>query len=360
MNRQISNIAPMTSPDHTNTPEPTTTESIDDLDRSLAYDRACALDYAPLLPSCMGWSLARTIEPSSEHTHLTNDNQPEHITRIDFNVYDTEPEHITRIDFNVYDTEPEHITRIDFNVYDTIPTEYAIIDPNIFNQSRTERSVYDNKHNVHATSVATTVTKSIQNLMLDPEPDSSSVLEQILYSELSDSTKTSLTLFCMDRTLHVLTGLQYVDVLAYVWQRIQNPLIELCMYDTDDEGTIRTELMRILEERVSDCIDRTGSTVCFGGRLSRLVSTLDGFFTDIRITISDTERITAIVLQAGASMRCYDSATHASIATERLLEAGFEPDQFKAWITTIEENTESCQFSAWNDDDYDSRMDEVE
>lgn len=223
----------------------------------------------------------------------------------------------------------------------------------VYYSPRAKGSVYTDTHNVHATSVATTVTKSIQNLLLDPKPDSNLVFEQVMHSGLSDSTKTTLTLFCQDKTLHVQTGLQYVDVLAYVWQRIQNPSItSFVMYDATDQVALRTELIRILEERVSDCIEIV-LPVCFGGRLSRLVSTLDGFFSDIRITISDSERITAIVLQVKASLKPYDPVTHASRSTECLLEAGFEPDQFKDWITAIKEDDVPHHYDG-------SRMEEVD
>ena len=191
----------------------------------------------------------------------------------------------------------------------------------------TNKSVYDDRQNVHTTTVASTVTESINNLQLDPEPDFDTTLDRILESDLRDTTKQMLTNFCQNES--------YSRVLAYVWQRISNPLIaSTTLCKPIDVVATRTELMRILEERISDCFER-GQEVCYNGKVGRLISTLDGFFTDIRITISDSERITAIVLQVRDGLIPYDSETHISLATQALTEAGFEPSQFEAWMEEI-------------------------
>lgn len=190
------------------------------------------------------------------------------------------------------------------------------------------RSVYDDGHNVHVSSVVESVKESLLNLRADPEPDFDSVVDQIAGSNLSETTKQSLTKYCSNEYEHSRFGMTTGQLFAYVWQRIQ-------AHDSV------LELERILEERVADCIDCHGNEVCFTGRFNRILSTLDGFCPDIRITISDNERITAIFLQARSGLKPYDSGLHRAIATESLLEAGFTADQFKPWVDELGDDAET-------------------
>ena len=223
-------------------------------------------------------------------------------------------------------------------------------DPDTRTQTRTKPdrrdTVYDDRQNVHVESIKDTITKSVNNLKTDPEPDFDSTIDQILWSDMSDGTKQRLIEFCDNTTKHG-TGLTLSQLVVYVWQRICNPGEVDGI--TADERSI--ELIRILEERVRDCFDERGNEVCFAGRFSRIVSTLDGFFPDIRIGISDNERITAIVLQVKDSLKPYDSTAHISSATTALTEAGFEYDQFKAWIDEIESASKSDSDGTRSDSD---------
>ena len=232
--------------------------------------------------------------------------------------------------WNRIDQEPRHAyPDIDINITDgllyyRLPT-YLERDE-IWERPRqypNRRSVYDDGHNVHVRSVVDSVRESLLNLRADPEPDCNSVIDQIASSNLTDRTKQLLTKFCSESYEHSIFGMTISQLFAYVWQRIQNHDSVL-------------ELEEILEERVSDCIDCYGNEVCFTGRFNRILSTLDGFCPDIRITISDNERITAIFLQARAGLNPYDPDTHKTIATKNLLEAGFTLDQFKPWIDELD------------------------
>lgn len=212
--------------------------------------------------------------------------------------------------------------------------------------SNTNASVYHNAQNVHATSISNSIKESARNLQSDPEPNLNSVLDEVMGSNLRDQAKGLVSSFYRDSTTCSSTGLALSKLIAHVWQRIQNPLVTptaICngfakgngfAEGSSDPDSMRTELLRIFEERVNDCIER-GSEVCFGGKFSRIISTLDGFFTDIRISISDSERITAIVLQIRDGLEPYDAKAHAVMAKEQLIEAGFESSQFEAWITEI-------------------------
>ena len=194
------------------------------------------------------------------------------------------------------------------------------------------QSVYRDKQNVHTYSIDDSITRSVNNLKTDSKPDFSSTLDLILDSDLDPDTKQRLVQFCDNTTQHEGSALSYKQLLAYVWQRIQHP----GSIDGQSEDDRRIELERILEQQIDDSIDKPGNEVCFTGRFSRLVSTLDGFFEDIRIGISDNEAITAIVLQTRDSLKPYDAQVHTRVATQALIEAGFEYEQFRVWINELE------------------------
>ena len=74
--------------------------------------------------------------------------------------------------------------------------------------------------------------------------------------------------------------------------------------------------------------------MCLRGRMSRLVSVLDGFFDDIRIGISNSEVISSIILQITSIPGTTEE--HKEIATRRLLESGYSLDEITPWIEAIE------------------------
>lgn len=202
-------------------------------------------------------------------------------------------------------------------------------------------SIYYDRQSVHAISVVKTLIESIWNLEKDPEPRFSSMIEQIQQSELSQHVKSLLVRFCENPNMHRST-LTFSQVFAYVWQRICDPLVSdqlMCDRDPATISALRIELMRVLEEIISNA----GET-CLSAQIGNIVSALDGFFRDIRIGISDSERITAIVLHVRNSMiknyGHYDSAMHANQSTKLLLKAGYTLEQFEPWIQAIMESDE--------------------
>ena len=51
------------------------------------------------------------------------------------------------------------------------------------------------------------------------------------------------------------------------------------------------EILSVLNQEIND-----GICMCFTGRLTRLLNTLVGFYSDIELQISDSEQITNIIL----------------------------------------------------------------
>ena len=69
---------------------------------------------------------------------------------------------------------------------------------------------------------------------------------------------------------------------------------------------------------------------CFTGRLTRLVNVLVGFFDDIEINISDSERISAIILSVLSGEEMTDELKE--ICRTKLKEADVEESEIEKWL----------------------------
>ena len=74
--------------------------------------------------------------------------------------------------------------------------------------------------------------------------------------------------------------------------------------------------------------------MCLTGRISRLVSVLDGFSEDIRIQISSSEVISSLILQITSMPGTVEE--HKEEATRRLLESEYSLEEIAEWIEAIE------------------------
>lgn len=179
-----------------------------------------------------------------------------------------------------------------------------------------DKTIYDNRQNVHDTQVQKSVCESVANLMGDLRPEFS--IDTIIKSGLDAVTIRHLLHYCADQTVHSEHKLTYCELLGYVWQRI--------MRSKDSD-----EMFRILAEQAADA-----DGLCFTGRFNRTLSVLVGFYPDIRITISDSSRIGAIVLVIKNRLKPYDVDTHRTIAHRELKEAGYTEEEIRPWIDAIE------------------------
>jgi len=187
------------------------------------------------------------------------------------------------------------------------------------NQINTDHSssVYNDKQNVHDITIQRTICESIQSLLRDSKPDFS--IDEIINSDLDQITIESLIEYCQERSVHSIHLITYKELLSYVWQRI-----------TKSEHKI--ELLRILEEQIMD-----SECKCFTGRFNRTLSVLVGFYSDIKINISDNSRISAIILNLKEKINPYDVVIHKEKARSELIEAGYTEIEIEPWINAIDE-----------------------
>ena len=178
-------------------------------------------------------------------------------------------------------------------------------------------SIYSDNQNVHDVTIQRTVCDSIQCLLKDPKPNFS--IDLIINSNLNSKTIESLIEYCQDDTIHSIHLITFMELLSYVWQRIEKSID-------------KAELIKILEEQIID-----SECKCFTGRFNRTLSVLVGFYEDIKINISDQSRIGAIILNSKEKIIPYDIDVHKERAVNELLNAGYSREEIEPWIEAIDE-----------------------
>ena len=94
----------------------------------------------------------------------------------------------------------------------------------------------------------------------------------------------------------------------------------------------KDEIKKILNNEMRDA-----SCMCFTGRISRLINSLNGFDTEVIINISDSEQISQIILLIRDKLGSeYTIETHKELVLKALLERGFSSEQIDIWINSIE------------------------
>lgn len=135
--------------------------------------------------------------------------------------------------------------------------------------------------------------------------------------------------FKTNKDLHSTFQVTYETVFLKVWDRIQNPdkykekWIDNVRPDT-------TEMMNRLKQEILESKD-----MCFTGRLSRLVNTLMGFYSDVKIHIGSHDQINARINQVIAKYGNETVDIQKEKIRESLREIDVEESKIDEWISNI-------------------------
>ncbi len=144
--------------------------------------------------------------------------------------------------------------------------------------------------------------------------------------KLSPNAKKLFISYCENPDYHSILNVTYKDVAEKVigWLNKQS----------DDTWN---EVIKILETEIMASKDK-----CFTGRLSRLVSCLDGFHPDVRIKIATSDQISNRILMEinKGKENKLDNETILKNVNDALIELEIEPDQIEVWMTNVKESLE--------------------
>ena len=141
--------------------------------------------------------------------------------------------------------------------------------------------VYNNKQNIHNHHIQNSFRNSLNNIFKDKQLlDLAIIKQQILKNNvLLEQTKREILNYCDDSdAVYTSFLITYSNLLIYVWSRI------ITSKNAD-------EILTVINQEINDVL-----CMCFTCRLTRLLNTLVGFYSDIEIQISDSEQITNIIM----------------------------------------------------------------
>jgi len=218
---------------------------------------------------------------------------------------------------------------IDFD-YSNNPIEY--IPPNLQRQLDrrlyNHQNLYSDKQSVHNSSIQASFRKALNNLMRDKIMVNNRTFEMVLNqitqdTVLTEKAKSQLVEYSENTDVHIELHVNFKEILCFVWNRI------LC--SSVEEGD---EIKKILSQEMDDA-----DCMCFTGRITRLVNSLNGFFPDIKIEINSTEQIGNIMEIISKQLKD-ENRYSVEIFKEELLiqltERQYEQSVINVWLEYIE------------------------
>lgn len=183
--------------------------------------------------------------------------------------------------------------------------------------------VYSDSQSVHNHNIQESIRSSIYNLLKDKIVMDIKTVKQNIKNDsiINKVTKNTIVKYTNDNTRHTLIPISYADLLIPVWQRISK-------HSNSDE------IKQILNQEIL-----SGLNLCFTGKLSRLVSVLDGFYEDISINIGDQEQIGNIIMIIKDNLdrqNNYSIENHKQLVSKELNERSYDQNIINHWISFIE------------------------
>ena len=189
-------------------------------------------------------------------------------------------------------------------------------------------SVYNDKQNIHNTTIQLSVKDSINKLTSrsDVPKYKKDILHHIISENdiLTEKSKKLLFEYIKDTTVHSLLLLTFSEVLWYTLQTIIK----------DFNKSTQKQIYEIMNQELMDAESK-----CFTGRMSRIINCLNGFSKLVLICINDSEQIGNIIVMVKnrlTILSIYTVEKHKEEVRKELLERGYKEDVIKEWVVYIE------------------------
>jgi Leucine-rich repeat (LRR) protein len=212
------------------------------------------------------------------------------------------------LSFNQITEIPQNILNLrnlqDFKYYDN-PINY--ISPNIVRFLSRINNIYNDRQNVHDSNIQLSFRNSLNVILKDKPFLIEDVINEINQNDLIDeNVKRSILEWIDIKDVHSTHLITFEELLCHVWKFISG----------------NNEIIKVFNDNMNDSM-----CLCFTGRITRLVSTLDGFVDGVRLEISDNQQIGAIIVKA-----VNEGKTKEEIK-ELLLERGFS--DIEEWLIDL-------------------------
>ena len=212
--------------------------------------------------------------------------------------------------------------------YSNNPIEYipTNLQRRLDRRLRNQQNLYNDKQSVHNSSIQGSFRKAMNNLMRDKLEINDKLYEKVLNqithdSILTQKAKEQLVEYSENTDIHTELEINFREILCFVWNRITQSK------DAD-------EIKKILSQEMNDA-----DCMCFTGRITRLVNSLNGFFPDISIQINSTEQIgniMQIIRNKLNDENIYSVELFKDKVLKALRERQYEQSVIDEWIEYIE------------------------
>jgi len=172
--------------------------------------------------------------------------------------------------------------------------------------------IFSDTQNIHASSIQTSTKQSIDALFKTPYNCSKEEITKECFS-WNISCFPSLLSYLDDTEVHSTMLVSFYDVFVKVFGRIM-------------ESEHKEEIIKRLDEELEE-----SECKCFTGRLTRLVNCLVGYYDDIVVSISDSERISAIILSTLNGEEMNDELKE--VCRGKLKEADISDAEIDKWLS---------------------------
>jgi len=212
--------------------------------------------------------------------------------------------------------------------YSNNPIEY--IPPNlqrlIDTRLRDHQNIYNDKQSVHNSSIQASFRKSLNNLLRDQIQIDNRMFEKVLNEiahdlVLTEKAKRQLIEYSENTDVQLELHVNFKEILCFVWNRILR----------SEDGD---EIKKILSQEMNDA-----DCMCFTGRITRLVNSLNGFFPDIILEINSAEQIGNIMTVIRNKLKNenrYSIPIFKEELSNELNERQYNPSVISEWLKYIE------------------------
>jgi len=179
-------------------------------------------------------------------------------------------------------------------------------------QNYNNHGIFTDSQNIHATSIQTSTKQSIDTLFKDAfDCSKDDMIKECIMWPIS--CLPDLLTYLDDTDVHTILLVSFYDVFIKVFGRIMSHPNKMDIISRLDD-----------ELKESKC-------KCFTGKLTRLVNCLVGFYDDIKICISDSERIGAIILSTLDGREMDDELK--KICVDKLKAIDIADDEIEKWLS---------------------------
>jgi hypothetical protein len=189
------------------------------------------------------------------------------------------------------------------------------------------RNFIRDSQNIHNSNVQKNLIKSIefltsQKLLIDNLKISHQIINDLI---LTEDCKYMIEKEFSNIEVHYLLQINFKEIFSYVWTYI---------HETDFSKEMQNEIKKIINQELLE-----SKELCFIGKITRLVGSLNGFSNIIKITISDSEYISNTISNIKNILNRTNEYTiekHRQLVTEDLQQYGINDDTITTWIEFIE------------------------